>query len=119
MLEISSEQRHIDRSINPYQDALTNNSFNNDLRYVENNNNTNGSKQKQHQKTIWFNTPFSKSVKTNIDKVFLQLLSKYFFLDHKIHKTFNRKMIKISYNCIKNINSIISARNRNIFNASV
>ena len=78
MSEISSGQRHIDRSINPYQDALTDSSFNNDLRCVENNNNTNESKQKQHQKTIWFNTPFLKSVKTNIDKVFLQLLLKYF-----------------------------------------
>ena len=77
MLEISSGQRHIDRSINPYQDALTDSSFNNYLRYVENNNNTNESKQKKH--LIWLNTPFSKSVKTNIDKVFLQLLSKPFF----------------------------------------
>ena len=77
------------------------------------------SKWKQKRKIIWFNPPFSKSVKTNIGKIFLQLLSKHFPKNHKIHKIFNRDAVKISYSCMKNIGSIISAHSWNILNPIV
>ena len=64
-------------------------SFSND---VENNNNANESKQKW--KIIWFNPSFSKSIKTNIGKIFLQLLSKHFPKNHKMNKFFNRNAVK-------------------------
>ena len=67
----------------------------------------------------WFNPPFSKSIKTNINKTFLQLLSKHFPKNHKMHKIFNRNTVKISYSCMKNIGSIISAHNWNILNPIV
>ena len=33
-----------------------------------------------------------------------------------MHKIFNRNTVKISYSCMKNIGSIISAHNQNILN---
>ena len=79
---------------------------------------TNG-REIRKRKIIWCNPPSSKSVKTNIGKIFLQLLSKHFPKDHKMHKMFNRNAVKISYSCMKNIGSIISAHNRNVLNPIV
>ena len=90
------------------------------MHYVENNNSTNDGKRKRKQKIMWFNPPFSKSVKTvKFRKIFLQLLSKHFLKNYKMHKIFNRNTVKISYSCMKNIGSIISAHNRNILNPIV
>ena len=102
-----------------YHDALKDNSFSNDLRYVENNNIANDGKHKQKRKTIWFNHPFSKSIKTNIGKIFLQLLLEHFLKNVKMLKIFNRNRVKISDSCMKNIGSIISAHNQNILNPTV
>ena len=114
--ESSSTKDIFDKSLKLYQDALKDSGFSNDLHYVENNNNTNDNKWKKKGNIIWFNPPFSKSIKTNIGKVFLQILSKHFPKNHKLHKSFNRNTVKISYSCMKNIGSIISAHNWNILN---
>ena len=117
--ETSSSKDIFDKSLKVHQDALKDSSFSNDLHYVGNKNNTNDKKRKRKRKIIWFNPPFSKSIKTNIGKTFLQLLSKYFPKNHKMHKIFNRNTVKISYSCMKNIGSIILAHNRNILNPIV
>ena len=82
--ETSSSKDIFDKSLKWYQDALKDSSFSNDLRYVENNNNANENKRKGKRKIIWFNPPFSKSVKTTIGKIFLQLLSKHLPKNHKM-----------------------------------
>ena len=89
------------------------------LYYVQNNNNSNDNEQKRKRKIICFNPPFSKSVKTNIGKILLQLLSKYFPKNHKMYKIVNRNTVKISYNYMKNIDSMFFAHNRNILNPIV
>ena len=58
--------------------------------------------------------PISKSVKSNIRRIFLRLLSKHFPQNHTMHKIFNRNTVKISYSCLRNISSIISSHNHNI-----
>ena len=45
---------------------------------------------------IWFNPPYSKDVRNDIGKTFLQLLSKHFPKDHEMHKIFNNSTVKIS-----------------------
>ena len=85
-----------DESLKSYQDALKDGGFNNDLSYIENNDNTNKKNRKQKRKIICFSPPFPKSVRTNIDKIFLQFLSKHFPKNHKMHKIFNRNTVKIS-----------------------
>ena len=89
------------------------------MHYVENNTNNNDNKQKRKQKNIWFNLPFSKSIKTHIGKIFLQLLSKYFPKNHRMYKIYNRNTVKTSYSYMTNIASIILAHTRNILNPIV
>ena len=114
--ETSSSKGIFDKSLKLYQDALKDSSFSNALHYVENNNNTNNNKWKRKQKIIWFNPSFSKTVKTNIGKTFLQLLSKHFPKNHKMYKIFNRNTVKISYSRMRNIGSIVSTHIQNILN---
>ena len=62
---------------------------------------------------LWFNPPYSKSVKTNIDKLYLCLISKPFPPTHKYRKIFNGNTIKINYTCMSNIKSKISNIKKN------
>ena len=63
---------------------------------------------------IWFNSPFSSNVKTNVGKLFLALLQKHFPRHHKHYKLFNKKNAKISYNCMPNMKSVIQNHNANL-----
>ena len=71
----------------------------------------------KRRKIIWFNTPYLKSVKNNIRDNFLHLLVKHYQANNKMHKTFNKNAVKVSYNCRKNMDSIMSVHNHNILNA--
>ena len=44
----------------------------------------------------------------------MSLTDKHFPSHHKLHKLFNRNIVKISYSCLPNIKSIINAHNRKI-----
>ena len=67
---------------------------------------------------IWFNTTFNKTISTTIGHYFLDLLDKTCPKNHKFYSIFNRNNVKISYNCTKNIKSIISNPNKLIHNKS-
>ena len=60
----------------PYQQALKDSGFDHQLKFNENV----GKKKKKsrHRKVIWFNPPWSKSLKTPVGKIFLSLLEKHF-----------------------------------------
>ena len=73
----------------------------------------------RHHKIIWFNPPFSQSVKTNnIGKIFLKLVRKHFPRHHKLHKIFNPNTLKLSYCCMKNILNIIKQHNATVLATS-
>lgn len=61
---------------------------------------------------IWFNPPYNKTVKTNIGKIFLNLIEKHFTEENKLSKIFNKNNVKISYSCTKNITDIIKNHNK-------
>ena len=63
---------------------------------------------------IWFNPPYSKSVKTNIRSIVIKLISKLIPLNHKFVKFFNKNTIKLSYSCMPNIRSKINGHNKKI-----
>ena len=44
----------------------------------------------------------------------MKLVDKHFKHGNKLHKIFNRKTLKISYSCAKNIFQIINSHNKNI-----
>ena len=71
-------------------------------------------KRKRQRKNLWFNPPYSKTVKTKIGKFFLQLIKKHFPKEHKFHKIFNRNTLKLSYSCMPNIKTKINVHNREI-----
>ena len=73
-------------------------------------------KRERKRNIIWFNPTYSKNVKTNIGKTFLQLLSKHFPKDHEMHKIFNKNTVKINYSYMNNISSLLSTHNKNILN---
>ena len=74
----------------------------------------NQSKKKRKRNIIWFNPPYSKSVKTNIGRILIKLISKYFPPNHKFVKIFNKNTIKLSYSCMPNIRSKINGHNKKI-----
>ncbi len=49
---------------------------------------------------------------------FLCLIDKHFSPNHKLHKIFNRSTVKVGYNCMNNVKSIISKHNIRIIRKS-
>ena len=71
-------------------------------------------KRRRLRNILWFNSPYSKTVKTKIGKFFLQLIKKHFPKEHKFHKIFNKNTLKLSYSCMPNIKTKINTHNRDI-----
>ena len=92
--------------------------FKEELKYTPSGNSfkEKNSQRTRMRKIMWFNPPYSRSVKTNIVKNFLHLLVKHFPANNKMHKIFNKNTVKVSHSCMKNMDSIISAHNCNILN---
>ena len=74
----------------------------------------NQTKKKRKHNIIWFNTPYSKSVKTIIGRIFIKIISKHFPPNYKFEKFFRKNTIKLSYSCIPNIRSKINGHNKKI-----
>ena len=59
---------------------------------------------------------FCKLANIDVGKYFLRLIDKHFKQDNILHKIFNRKTLKISYSCTKNISQIINSHNNELIN---
>ena len=112
--EMSSNKGIFDESIKSYKDALKESDFSQASNYILQQQPTKNKKNRKW-KIICFNPPFSRSVKSNIGRILLSLLLKHFSQNHTMYKIFNRNTVKISYSCLRNISSIISSHNCNIF----
>ena len=71
-------------------------------------------KRKRGRNIIWFNPPYSKTVRTNVARDFLKLIDKHFPKTSPLHKIFNRNTIKVSYSCMHNVRSVISKHNKRV-----
>ena len=67
-----------------------------------------------HRRTARKDPPYSKNVKTNIERNFLNLVDKYFPKSSRFHKIFIRNTLKVSYSCINNIKNTMHKRNHHI-----
>ena len=76
-------------------------------------------KRNQQRNIIWFNSPFSRAVSTNVGKRFLQQLHHHFPPSNKLHKISNKNTVKVSYCCTKNVANIIKSHNKNLINSSI
>ena len=65
-------------------------------------------KNSRKRNILWYNSPFSVNVATNVGKEFFQLIDKYFPPHHRLHKIINRNCVKMSYSCMPNIGDIIN-----------
>ena len=83
--------------------------FAGELEYVK----INGSAKRSRKRNIvWFNSPYSDHVKTNIGKEFLKLVAIHFSQHHRLHKICNKNNIKLSYSCMPNMAAIISKHSK-------
>ena len=59
-------------------------------------------------------TAYSKGIKTNLGKLFFNLVRKHFPPGSLLYAVCNKNTIKLSYSCTKNMKAIIQAHNRRI-----
>ena len=71
-------------------------------------------KTKSKKKILWYNPPFSASLKTKFGKLFLQLLDKHFPITHPLYSVMNRKKCKISFRICPSMKSVITNHNNRI-----
>ena len=110
---LSSSENIFQESAVYYEKCLKNSGHKTKLQYQQPKEN-NQNKKKRKRNIIWFNPPYSKSVKTNIGRIFIKLISKHFPPNHKFVKIFNKNTIKLSYSCMPNIRSKINGHNKKI-----
>ena len=86
--ETSSNEEIFNKSTKIYSKALKESGFTDEPKYLPNEVQelANNNRRIRKRKIIWFNPPYSKSVKTNVGKVFLKLLKKHFSTSHVLHK---------------------------------
>ena len=115
---LSSNEDAFRNAAPPYDEALKNSGYNHNIKYreIEQEKEKNEKKKKKNRgrNITWFNPPFSGNVQTNVGRKFLLLVSKHFPAGHKLHQIFNKNTIKVSYSCMKNINTVIKNHNDRI-----
>ena len=107
---ISANKQVFDTAVPPYQEALDKSGYRHKLEYETPTECT--TKKKNRKRNItWFNPPYSKSVKTNIGKVFLKLIDAAFPRSNPLHKLFSRQTLKLSYSCMPSMAQAVSRHN--------
>ena len=71
---ISCNKEYFDKAAPAYNNALKTSGFNENIEFTS----TPLQKTNRNRKIIWFNPPYSVNVKTNIGRIFLRLVDKYF-----------------------------------------
>ena len=74
----------------------------------------NVAKAKRRRNILWFNPPFSETVKTNIGKQFFLILAECFPKENPLSKIFNKNTVKLSYSCTPNFKSHINRNNKKV-----
>ena len=120
--DLSKNEELFDETKPEYEEALKRSGYDVKLKYTptpensvaENSAESSEDKRSRKRKIIWYNPPYSQSVKTNIGKKFFNLIQKHFPSDSPLAKIFNKNTIKLSYCCTKNIGDIISGHNKKV-----
>ena len=109
---LSSNEEAFENAIPQYQKVLKDNFYKESLKF--DGTSIQKPKRKRKRSIMFYHPPFCASVKTNIGKEFLKLVSKHFGKDNRYHAILNRNNVKVSYSCMGNMKSIITAHNRKI-----
>ena len=97
--EISSCKEAFYKAAPTYQQALDESGFDPQPKII---------KRPRKRNIIWFNPPYNLSVKTNIGKEFLRIIT------NKLYKIFNRNTAKLSYSCMPNMKAVIDGNNKKL-----
>ena len=101
-----------------YDNALKASGYDKKIQYNEESKNrggnSNGKRKNRGRKVTWFNPPYSSNVKTNVAGKFLNLVEKHFPKHHKLNKIFNKNTLKVSYSCMRNMDSLIKTHNKSV-----
>ena len=112
---ISSGIEEFEEAKGDYQRALQNSEYTHELTFDETRTENATRKNKNRKRNIvWYNPPFSSSLKTNFGHQFLRLINKYFPLGHKLHPVVNKNNVKLSYSTTKNIKRTIQSHTNKI-----
>ena len=116
---LSSSKEIFDVSAPQYQEALNRSGYNHILKYEEEPAVKKHRRGNRQRDIIWFNPPYSKSVRTNVGKYFLKLLEKHFPKRHKMSKIFNRNTVKISYSCMPSMRAVTNRHNKRVLDKRI
>ena len=108
----SSEETFND-SVTPYQDVSDKAGYKHKFKYQVNINKTKNKKERKRN-IIWFNPPYSKNLKTNIEKNISKSYKETLSRHQKLDKLFNKITVKIVYSCTRNIKTMINSHNAKI-----
>ena len=108
---LSSSSAVFDREKAPYEIALKNAGHEHKLSYVEENEKP--KKRRRNKTVIWWNPPYSSTIKTDVARQFLKLIDKH-FKNTPLQKHINRNTVKVSYSTCSNMKTHISKHNAKI-----
>ena len=107
----SSNKEQFDKAAPFYNKALVNNGYEGNITYQEE---RASKKTRRKRSRLWFNPPFCKSVKTNLGRIFIELIEKHFNKNNPLSKVINTHKIGFSYSCMPNLEAIINSHNKKI-----
>ena len=114
---LSSNEEIFENEAPMYRQALQEAGYKGDIKFTNTPPSVN-TQRKRKRNIIWFCPPWSDIIATNIGGRFLKILRKWFPKENILNKLFNKNTVKISYACLPNINSFITARNMKLQNNS-
>ena len=111
---LSSNEEIFNGVAKVYQDALKKAGYDYKLKFNPEIATTKNNQRCRKRHILWFNPPYSNSVKTNVGAMFLKLVDKHFPKSNPLNKVINRKNTKVSYRTTSNIKKIISSHNKKV-----
>ena len=115
MSSLSCNEEHFNNVKHYYEDQLKSCGYNEPFSFM-NETPANNRNKTRKRNILWFNPPYSESVKSNVGKIFLKLVRSHFPKTHRFHKIFNKSNVKISYSCMNNMTQIIKSHNSKTLN---
>ena len=111
---LSSSEAMFETSTQIYQDALNKAGYKYKLKYDPTVKTNQTKTRSRKRNVVWFNPPFSITVRTNVGATFLKLIDKHFHKSNPLSKIINRNTCKVSYRTTPNMKKIISAHNAKV-----
>ena len=108
--EISSDKDEFEKAKRNYNKGLAKVGFSEKIKYHK----QSPVKRVLTRKVVWFNPPYSSSIKTNVWKIFIKRIVKHFPKHHIYYQIFDNTTIKLSYSCMPNMENILIKHNNKL-----